>query len=1018
MRINMVASQHDNNKTYSLVTGKNDIHSLIKSGAELFFALDILSGDADGSKRDVLDFFGRDKMLKAFNREPDANSQHSVSHNLLKYEGFCLAVRDRAAGCLLEINDIQLIKIASNYYSESIRKLDEGGRKEILISLLNTLHAFSRYDMTRLLKFLEWVPDRPSYAEEYACALSAAAVWSLKSGLATVDVDRYLGMAFGLADINTMTEVRPLFGALSLRLSRPENPLYGPGRGLGGLAGTLTNALSLADRLPDPELACFPVGFLLINDFFKRQYAHDDLRRVLEIEGLPDIPSLRFVWKALEILISSRLDTNGRPTSFEQSNIPDDHSSSDAWRLFDEFMLHTADPMGMGLSDRTAESFHWCLTAAEVLGNVFRRIPKERIEEVIRFLAPIRANRSIAPEAFFEFVKGIARTSTDDFRRSVMCAAADGLFGEGEALLQALVIGASFPGKSSSTLTSFSTEAETLRRLAGTPEDPGTIGMRIAVAFMDADFAARTEVDPNEYFKSLTEFLPDWTGIAYAKEIQWMCEYAFAGVMLAASHKITESQSTGIVDIEIRQTQSSEEQESNVSRLLDAIPKSSMKSNFFLQKAIAGAVFAEMELQGMKGGVGQLARACFSKTLWIEQNPLLKGAEALTLMHAISSRPVESADEWRELCRKVNSCLASPLPPNLRTCLTGVALAGFGVLGMPDEMEGFLYENLLMQSGPRKNGQDQSKLSSIIQIGQFNQISLPVPFDTLMKHLHLALGHGYALESAMGIMNNTGVNAPSKNIDHRKSIHDGEGILSGLEISSNISSLPKSQIEDNGSPNATDGGASSANGNKFKDPRIKDELDKEYREMMNTNQSINNLEQPIMKKYAEKAEKVVRENRKNVISKIMSYRRFMGYEIADNILDAANKYIVISDVMKLDDEGNNLGESLPIPIWEVSQFPLFSASYWCVSCHRYVTALDILQRERSLEYNLPIKCGMMTRIIEACRKPDSLNTAYLALGRLELYANTARNVNIALHSRKLFEAAKARANKSRSRRRS
>jgi hypothetical protein len=110
---------------------------------------------------------------------------------------------------------------------------------------------------------------------------------------------------------------------------------------------------------------------------------------------------------------------------------------------------------------------------------------------------------------------------------------------------------------------------------------------------------------------------------------------------------------------------------------------------------------------------------------------------------------------------------------------------------------------------------------------------------------------------------------------------------------------------------------------------------------------------------------------------------------------------------------------MPVPLWEVNQFPQIAASFWCMSCHRHITALNILELDRSLGYYLPLKCDMMARIIEANRKPDNLNTAYRALRLLELYAGAAGdNAGIALRSRKIFNGAKARADKYAVRRRS
>jgi hypothetical protein len=600
---------------------------------------------------------------------------------------------------------------------------------------------------------------------------------------------------------------------------------------------------------------------------------------------------------------------------------------------------------------------------------------------------------------------------------AVIGTARDGLFGDGEALVQTLVIATLFSADWPQTLMSSCDMANALRRLAGTLGDTGQIGPAIAAAYVDADFAARTEERPDEAVKTLATFWPEGPDGTAVNDIRRMCEYAMAGVMIAASRGPAGAAMTTITGAEDGQPQSCrEDRGSGITRLLGLIPKGAFQNRLFRDKILPGALFVEMDLHGVEGGPSQLAQACFLEASCI-RSPLLRGAEAIYLISFIGSHPVESKEALREFICRVNVCLAGQLPPNHRLWLVGAALAGFGILDMPYEMEGFLYENLLMQAATPEDDQEPAESGAVKPAASLRQVSFPVPFERLMKYVHLALGQGYALERG-GVGYGIGIPDTGENDHGDENDNDVRHQTSGLDTFMDNTALLSTETD--GETLSDTKFEAIVGGINSEESATKYELQNEDKTMVKAKLSSEGAEQAIkrLRKFTEKMEEVIKGNRKDVASKIIAYRRFMGIEIATDMMEVAIGHKGESVVPDSRSEAYNTEETLPVPLWEVNQFPMVTVSFWCVSCHRYVTALNILERERSLTYMLPLKSDMMVRIIEACsRKPDTLNTAYRALRRLELYAKASGNINIALRARKLFEVVRERANKSAIRRR-
>jgi hypothetical protein len=377
----------------------------------------------------------------------------------------------------------------------------------------------SGLDLNGCVSALARVQDRPGYTEELACALSFSAIWSQKSGARAAEIDRYLSRAFGLAGISDVQEMRPLFMALTKRMSFPGAPRYGPGAGLGGRAGTLRNALSLADRLPDPDLVCMPVGYLL-GEIGAVTLSQDDLRRALGPEGLPDVLPLRFAWGALEAAVVGMRS-------------PKPHASLG----LEAFERLVSGGAVAALGDKVAwTAYRTVARATLAFSRIFGGLPPEDAERAVRLVAPLRVGGQVAPWAFQALFERLKAASPHAFQAAVMRTAADGLFGYGEALVQAVVLASCIPSKDAVRLASFTNEAEALRRkAAGTRRAQGPLGARLAAALIDAELAARTEAEPDAAFRALAAICPDPPEGPEVLEERQLFLFAYAAALVAAS---------------------------------------------------------------------------------------------------------------------------------------------------------------------------------------------------------------------------------------------------------------------------------------------------------------------------------------------------------------------------------------------------------------------------------------------------------------------------------------------------
>jgi hypothetical protein len=139
----------------------------------------------------------------------------------------------------------------------------EGALKRLIVEAgLMALRPFDQDAVAGLAEAVLAVPDMPAVNEHLAYALSAVAVRLMVSGQPAREADRCLARAFGLQGPGGLAAPRPLLSALTRRMHFTEPPGYGPGRGMGGAAGTLANSLALVRRAPEPSWSAMPAQAL------------------------------------------------------------------------------------------------------------------------------------------------------------------------------------------------------------------------------------------------------------------------------------------------------------------------------------------------------------------------------------------------------------------------------------------------------------------------------------------------------------------------------------------------------------------------------------------------------------------------------------------------------------------------------------------------------------------------------------------------------------------------------------
>ncbi|MDR1081497.1 MAG: hypothetical protein LBQ79_11200 [Deltaproteobacteria bacterium] len=692
-----------------------------------------------------------------------------------------------------EIMDDQLAEDLTARFDASVASQSEEVVRWLLMSVSNLAASGVDYDMRPCFAGLDFVKDRSGYTEELCGALSFAAMWSVRSRARPSEVDRHLARAFGLGGFSSVKDVRPLFLALTVRLSYPTAPRYGPGSGMSGRAGTLRNAISLAPRLPDPDFACFPAGYLL-DDPKLFSLSRDDLRCALGPSGLPDIPSLKLAWGALDAFIpfAAGIGTGASPPS------------SEGLATFER--LGEEDALSPFRGGRTVSQTA-VMRAALAFGRIFENLDPDGGERAVRLVAPLLASGRVSGWAFQSLFSRYRCASPAAFQGSVMRAVADGLFGDGDALVQAVVAAALLSGNGAVRLATFEREVKAIRRM-GSSRKNGPLSVRLAVSFFEAEAEARENLRPDDAFARLAALYPPAKAGPEAKRL-FLVVYCAALVAASWGPGGKEAdQGSGTHDTGGRGSWGKESGDADgdsaggvgggggtglgnpegaaragtgeerareafaayaswqkkvywaggearrrrLARLVRLCPEEALQDAEFLEHILPAAIYTAMRGVGGITDSGSLAAACNLNTSGIRPHVQIRGTLAVLARSDLGAFPPPMIDRrFRFFLNAVRDCLKGALPPPQRAALISTALAGFAYRGLVGPMEGFFLANSLMLVPAAEEGESRCEDDGECLPGEpMRRVSLPAPLMQTVKELSLFSGMGGLKPSSMG----------------------------------------------------------------------------------------------------------------------------------------------------------------------------------------------------------------------------------------------------------------------------
>ncbi|MDR1312647.1 MAG: hypothetical protein LBQ12_02880, partial [Deltaproteobacteria bacterium] len=284
-----------------------------------------------------------------------------------------------------------------------------------------------------------------------------------------------------------------------------------------------------------------------------------------------------------------------------------------------------------------------------------------------------------------------------------------GLFGDGEALVQAVVTASCLGSPKAAPLSSFEAESGNLRRRAGTPESPGPYCARLAVALIDADAVSRSSEWPELQFQEFADLCPPFpetaegplaasqaaepggdppraselplTGGSEAREL-------FMFAYCAALAVVAWETARGTRNLDFRRSTLF-----SLPGLINALPNRVRRDRLFLGEILPGSIYTASDGVGGDGDSGLMSEVCSPEYgVGLGRHPQIRGCVALKAWANIAL----SYDFQTPVLSLTGAHLEGPLPPYHRAMLVSALCVGMGSMGICDAMMRCFFDNCMM----------------------------------------------------------------------------------------------------------------------------------------------------------------------------------------------------------------------------------------------------------------------------------------------------------------------------------
>ncbi|MDR1314363.1 MAG: hypothetical protein LBQ12_11890 [Deltaproteobacteria bacterium] len=564
------------------------------------------------------------------------------------------------------------------------------GDGRLRCTVLAALNAFasrfvgiwdSRMRFDSCASALELVPVLPGMKDELAAALSFAGAWYVKEGRGLKVLDRFFEKGWRLVVEEGADAFLPLVAHV-VRTQVSAAPRFGPGRGLGGPAGTLANGIELVRKLAVADFGC---GFVLmfLSSVESKRLPPSDIRRVAAGAGsLPDRPSFRLAWQLLECWSSRTCVWDG-----EQGLPPEEG--------LELMRMVTEGPGAAVLALRDGPALPVLTSLVARWGWLASLMDREGMAIAVKAVAELRASGAAAPWAFSALFHKTAIVQPSAFRAAVIKAAAEGFFGDGPALVQAVAHALFTPAPKRPAATDFPEECDRIALRASRPGAP--LGVRLAAGMLDCEFESQEGGEHEKAFKALAALCPEGpvadgalSPAGGGKPAQppeadpWRLSlYAYSAALVAAAWGFPGRRLDG--------------DNTGIPALLRLLPKRAFEDPAFLDKMLPGAAHAPSVGRGMDQ-MGPLSLLFSSDPVFDAGFPqteqVMGNAACAALMAAICGDP--DVQGFIPLAELAFRCLERTLPPKIRSWLVVAITMNLGRLGLVDRMEAFFLDNALM----------------------------------------------------------------------------------------------------------------------------------------------------------------------------------------------------------------------------------------------------------------------------------------------------------------------------------
>jgi hypothetical protein len=606
---------------------------------------------------------------------------------------------------------------------------DEAAVRRLLAAAGDLMVSVHWFRPACLMQALDALDDEPGHSQELACALSCAALWCMFNMCSVKEADRHLGRAWSLSGFSELEDPLLPFAALVRRMTQPLPPPYGPGAEA-EKGGAFVNALAVARRLRDPELAAFLPARLLASPHLIHQAGISSMMKKARTMAseLPDSAAFRVVWEAARL----SPDFNESPSE----------AGEPAFRAL-KSLTKSGDIRALAAFDGTAAVP--LAQAVSAFGEMLGELEDDGTARAVAFAAPLLAQGQISYGAFSLLFNLARQVNPTEFQGAVMRAVARGSFGTGTVMMLALTNAALVHWEESRRLSSFKSDADTIRRMAGSPDSPGPFAARIAARFFDCELAGRTSRGERKAFAALARLCRSGAGLDGEWETDQPLDAGREKDLLgfgAPRHLALHAYAAALATASWGEDKRTGEAYGDIDRirdLLQLLPEDAFLDKTFVESILPGACYVAMFPGtfsfGSGGDNGLMAGACSpgpdSPVPWLIQTATLRAVRAWSFL--ADHRELDP-DNFRELYKEALPCLEGPLPRGLRIELVKAVLWGLACMRLPDEMERFFLANSLMLVRDFPEGQEpgDDPLDGEMRDFSCDMASWPAPAEAIL----------------------------------------------------------------------------------------------------------------------------------------------------------------------------------------------------------------------------------------------------------------------------------------------